>query len=66
MFRYSQNAICGQERDRKARIGKRPEYLTTDCILGIFNSKRGLAQNQFRAFIREGMNGETPWEELRG
>lgn len=46
--------------------GKRPEYLTTDWILGMFNSKRGLAQRQYRTFIREGIDRESPWEELRG
>jgi putative transposase len=49
-----------------AGIRKRPEYLTTEWILGIFNSERGIAQRQYRTFIREGMNRKSPWEELRG
>jgi putative transposase len=49
-----------------AGIGKSAAYLTTDWILGVFNSKRKLAQSQYRTFIREGIDGESPWEELRG
>jgi putative transposase len=47
-------------------LRKEPDYLTTDWILGLFNSKRGVGQGQYRAFVREGFHGGSPWNKLRG
>ncbi|MGA2468606.1 MAG: transposase, partial [Thermodesulfobacteriota bacterium] len=49
-----------------AGLRKKPDYLTTDWILGLFNSKRTVAQKQYRAFLREGIHRGSPWEELQG
>jgi putative transposase len=49
-----------------AGLRKRRDYLTTDWILGLFNSKRTVAQKQYRAFVREGIHRGSPWDELRG
>jgi len=49
-----------------AGLRKGPDYLTTEWILGQFSSKRTVAQKQYRAFVREGIHGGTPWDELRG
>ena len=48
-----------------AGLRKRPDYLSTDWILGLFNSKRTVAQRQYRAFVREDYRG-SPWDELQG
>jgi len=52
----------------KATAGrwKEPHYLTTDWILGQFNSKRTVAQKQYRRFVREGIHRGSPWNELQG
>jgi putative transposase len=49
-----------------AGLRKEPDYLTTDWILGQFNSKRTIAQKQYRAFVREGVHRGSPWNELQG
>jgi hypothetical protein len=49
-----------------AGLRNEPNYLTTDWILGLFNSKRTVAQKQYRQFVREGIHRETPWNELQG
>jgi putative transposase len=49
-----------------AGLRKKPDYLTTDWILGLFNSKRTVAQREYRAFLREGIHRGSPWEELQG
>jgi putative transposase len=49
-----------------AGLRKKPAYLTTDWILGLFNNKRAVAQKQYRSFVREGMHGGSPWKELQG
>jgi hypothetical protein len=49
-----------------AGLRKRPDYLSTDWILGLFNRKRTVAQKQYRAFVREGIDLGSPWEELQG
>jgi REP element-mobilizing transposase RayT len=47
-------------------LRKEPDYLTTDWILGLFNSERTVAQKQYRAFVREGIHRGSPWDELQG
>jgi REP element-mobilizing transposase RayT len=49
-----------------AGLKKGPDYLTTNWILGLFNSKRTVAQKQYRQFVREGIHRGTPWNELQG
>jgi REP element-mobilizing transposase RayT len=49
-----------------AGLRKRPGYLTTDWILGLFNSKRTIAQKQYRAFVQEGIHRVSPWDQLQG
>jgi hypothetical protein len=47
-------------------LRKEPDCLTTDWILGLFNSKRSVAQKQYQAFVREGIHQKSPWENLQG
>jgi putative transposase len=49
-----------------AGLRKEPNYLTTGWILGLFNSKRAVAQKQYLAFVREGIHRESPWQNLQG
>jgi hypothetical protein len=49
-----------------AGLGKEPDYLTTDWALGLFSNKKAVAQKQYRQFVREGIHGRSPWNELRG
>jgi putative transposase len=49
-----------------AGLRREPDYLSTDWILGLFSSKRAVAQKQYRAFVREGIHRGSPWEGLRG
>jgi hypothetical protein len=45
---------------------EKPEYLTTDWILGMFSSRREVAQKRYRVFVSEGIKARSPWGELRG
>ena len=47
-------------------LRKEPDYLTTDWILGLFNSRRTLAQKRYRVFVREGTHRGSLWDELQG
>jgi len=49
-----------------AGLRKEPDYLSTDWILGLFNSKRTVARKQYRAFVREGIHRGSPWGGLQG
>jgi len=49
-----------------AGLRKKPDYLTTDWILGLFSSKRTVAQRQYRKFVREGIHRGTPWGKVQG
>ena len=49
-----------------AGLRKEPAYLTTDWLLGMFNSKKSRAQRQYREFVREGMSQKSPWNDLQG
>jgi len=49
-----------------AGLRKEPDYLSTDWILGLFSSRRTVAQKQYRAFVREGIHRGSPWAKLRG
>jgi putative transposase len=48
-----------------AGLARVPEFLSTDWILSQFGKKRGRAQKQYRAFVRDGVE-RRPWEELKG
>jgi putative transposase len=49
-----------------AGLWKEPRYLTTDWILALFGSKKTVARRQFRKFVQEGLDRETPWGKVRG
>lgn len=49
-----------------AGLKKAPEYLSVDWILGVFGTNRKTAQNQYRKFVKEGINRKSPWGELQG
>ncbi len=49
-----------------AGLRKGPDDLTSDWILGLFSRKKGVAQKEYRAFVREGIHGGSPWSELQG
>jgi len=48
-----------------AGLGPKPQFLTTDWVLGQFGQSRSIAQKKYRQFVREGRESR-PWEELRG
>ena len=41
-----------------------PRCLTVDEILAYFGQRRGLAQEKYRSYVTEGVNGATIWENL--
>jgi len=49
-----------------AGLRKEPDYLATDWILGLFSSRRAVAQRQYRRFVREGIGQGTPWAKVQG
>ena len=49
-----------------AGLRKKPDYLSTDWILGLFSSKRTVAQRQYRRFVREGIRQGSPWGKVQG
>ncbi len=52
----------------KATIGKTrsPFFLTTDWILSQFGSGRRRAISEYKKFVREGINKDSPWKDLKG
>src|SRR5690606_22172779 len=48
-----------------AGLGPKPQFLTTDWILGQFGRTRSIARKKYREFVREGRESR-PWDELRG
>lgn len=44
---------------------KRPEWLTTDCLLSGFNSTRKKAIEAYTQFVTEGQGQPSPWQELK-
>ena len=42
-----------------------PDWLTVDWILGTFSKNRKEAQRQYRAHVKEGINGDSPFDNLR-
>ena len=49
-----------------AGLRKKPHFLTTDWILGLFDSKGAVARKRYRGFVREGVHRASPWDELQG
>lgn len=49
-----------------AGTGKRPEYLTIDWILGMFNARRIVAQRRYSEFVQEGIHRKGLWKDLQG
>jgi len=43
-----------------------PDFLTVDWILSQFAKTKQRGQGLYRAFVREGMTGGSPWRDLRG
>jgi hypothetical protein len=49
-----------------AGLRKEPDFLITDWILGLFSSKKTVAQRHYRKFVREGIHQGTPWGNIQG
>jgi putative transposase len=49
-----------------AGIKKGPPFLTTDWIVGHFSRNKAEAQKLYRKFVKEGINANSPWNELQG
>lgn len=43
-----------------------PSWLTVDWVLGHFGQRQRSAQAKYRGFVREGIGGPRPWEEVQG
>lgn len=48
------------------RSKKAPEFLTVDDILSQFGTIRRKAEKNYKEFIREGIQKEPPWNNLKG
>ncbi|MBU2513940.1 transposase [bacterium] len=44
---------------------KPPAYLTIDWTLNHFGKKKVIAQKKYKAFVNEGLNQSSPWEDLK-
>jgi REP element-mobilizing transposase RayT len=49
-----------------AGCGRVPTYLAIDWVLGSFSSRLRDALKGYRKFVLEGIDGESPWQDLRG
>ena len=49
-----------------AGLARVPEFLTVDWILSLFGTNRKVAREHYRTFVRAGIQGSSPWEELEG
>ena len=43
-----------------------PAWLAVDWVLGQFGQRQKAAQAKYRDFVREGIGGPRPWEEVQG
>jgi RNA polymerase sigma factor (sigma-70 family) len=52
----------------RATAGELPAqaWLSVDWVLGQFGQRQRQAQAKYREFVREGIGGPRPWEEVRG
>jgi putative transposase len=48
-----------------AGLNSTPAWLQTDWILSTFATRKGRAQERYRAFVAEGKNQPSPWQQLR-
>lgn len=48
-----------------AGLAQKPQFLSTDWVLGQFGRSPSIAQKKYREFVREGRESR-PWDELRG
>jgi putative transposase len=48
-----------------AGLVPKPEFLTTDWVLGQFGKNRAQAQKRYRDFVKDGLESR-PWEALQG
>jgi len=44
----------------------KPDFLMTDWVLGMFSKNKKTAQNQYKAFVKEGIGEESPFSEAKG
>jgi REP element-mobilizing transposase RayT len=49
-----------------AGFQRAPNYLKIDWILGLFDSRKSLAQKKYREFVREGIGQGAPRGKIRG
>ena len=49
-----------------AGMKKAPGFLTMDWIIAHFSRKKAEAQKLYRKFVKEGINANSPWNELQG
>jgi len=51
-----------------ATVGRvrKPAFLTMDWILSQFSGRKRTAMEKYRKFVMEGIDKESPWEELKG
>jgi putative transposase len=49
-----------------AGLERSPDFLTVTWLLSQFSSKRKEAQQQYREFVLDGMQKESPWQSLTG
>jgi len=51
-----------------ATVGRvrKPAFLTMDWILSQFSGRKRVAMEKYRKFVMEGIDKESPWEELKG
>ena len=51
-----------------ATVGRvrKPTFLTMDWILSQFSGRKRAAMEKYRKFVMEGIDKESPWEELKG
>ena len=49
-----------------AGMSKALEFLTVDWLLSLFGTDKKMAQQQYREFVRAGINKKPPWDELEG
>jgi succinate dehydrogenase flavin-adding protein (antitoxin of CptAB toxin-antitoxin module) len=51
-----------------ATVGRvrKPAFLTMDWILSQFSRRKRAAMEKYRKFVMEGIDKDSPWEELKG
>ncbi len=49
-----------------AGLRKADEFLTATWILGQFSRKKVVAKRRYIEFVNDGLNAESPWQQLQG